>query len=317
MISKKMIGAALLLMLISFALHGPRTVTAAEVIERVVAIVNNDVITSSELTELARSLNPTSTEEIDEKLILQQMIDQKLLEQEAERLGIRVSDAEVDASLEAVKRQYNLNDEQLAEVLKKQNLTPEGFREQWKTQTLGNKLLDAQLKGALVVTQDEINKYYEENYGALPEGERSQEVKIAHILISAETPDAKAKAEEVASLAASGKNFGELVKQYSDDTLSTENGGDLGTFKKGDLIKEMEDAVAVTAVGNTAGPVQTPAGYHIIKVISRNDTGEVTTAIDEQTYQEIRQILYREKAETLLKDWLDGIKERAYIDIRL
>ena len=137
-----------------------------ETVDRVVAIVNEDVITLSEVRELALSINPTSTEAIDENAVLQQMIEQKLFEQEAEKLGIKVTEAELDASIKQVQEKFGLNEEQMVEVLKKQNLTPESFREQWRLQTLGNKLLESQLKNKIVVTEQEVQDYYFYNYGA-------------------------------------------------------------------------------------------------------------------------------------------------------
>lgn len=308
-----------------------------ETIDRVVAIVNDDVITLSEVREMALSINPTSTEAIDESTVLQQMIEQKLFEQEAQKLGITVSEAELDASIEMVKKKFNLNDQQMEEVLKKQNLTPETFREQWRHQTLGNKLLDSQLKNKIVITEEEIDSYYVQNYGgnasasgpvstAIP----TEQVKIAHILISTKTPDAEKKAEEVAKLAKSGQDFGELAKEYSDDELSADKGGDLGYFKKGDLIETLETAVETTSVGSITGPVESPAGYHIIKVLERTEPEKTKTekaekdsgssekiAMDEKTKKEITDILYRQKAEAQLKKWLDSLKENAYIEVKL
>lgn len=308
-----------------------------ETVDRVVAIVNDDVITLSEVRELALSINPTSTEAIDENSVLQQMIEQKLFEQEAEKLGIKVTEAELDASIKQVQQKFGLNDEQMVEVLKKQNLTPESFREQWRLQTLGNKLLESQLKNKIVVTEEEINEYYVEKYGtSAPESASTTvtetqvgEVKIAHILISARTPDAEEKARKVAELAKSGQNFGDLAKEYSEDNLSSDKGGDLGSFKKGDLIETLEVAVDATPVGGITGPVESPAGYHVIKVLERTESEKVekdsdsdadsdkVLAIDEQTRKEITDILYKQKAEAQLKTWLDGIKQNAYIEVKL
>jgi parvulin-like peptidyl-prolyl isomerase len=158
-----------------------------------------------------------------------------------------------------------------------------------------------------------------------------EEVKIAHILISANTPDAEKKAEEVADMAKSGKDFGELAKEYSEDKLSADKGGDLGYFKKGDLIETLEVAVDSTPVGGITGPVESPAGYHVIKVLERTgtekaekdkgsdsekDSGKVM-AINEDTRKEITEILYKQKAEAQLKTWLDKIKQEAYIEVKL
>lgn len=314
---------------------------ARETIDRVVAVVNDDVITLSELREMALSVNPTSTEAIDENAVLQQMIEQKLFEQEADRMGIKVTEAELDASIKQVQQKFGLNDEQMVEVLKKQNLTPESFREQWRLQTLGNKLLDSQLKNKIVITEEEIQDYYVKNYSGGGSAEVSEEtvtadtqggeeVKIAHILISSSTPDAEKKAEEVAEMAKSGKDFGELAAEFSQDKLSADKGGDLGYFKKGDLIQTLEAAVESTPVGGVTGPVESPAGYHVIKVLERTGTEKAekkdkdsdkdsskVLAIDENTRKEITDTLYKQKAEVQLKTWLDKIKQDAYIEVKL
>ncbi|HVY55144.1 MAG TPA: peptidylprolyl isomerase, partial [Thermodesulfobacteriota bacterium] len=298
-----------------------------------------------EVRELALSINPTSTEPIDESAVLQQMIEQKLLEQQAQKLGIKVTEAELDASIKQVQQKFGLDDKQMEEVLKKQNLTPESFREQWRLQTLSNKLLESQLKNKIVITEEEIQDYYIHNYGGTPAADSGEtasaetmpsgeEVKIAHILIASNSPDAEKKAEEVAEMAKSGKDFGELAKQYSQDKLSADKGGDLGYFKKGDLIETLEVAVDSTPVGGVTGPVESPAGYHIIKVLDRKG-GDVaktektkkdkdsdknsgkTIAIDEDTRKQITDTLYRQKAEAQLKAWLDKIKQDAYIEVKL
>lgn len=310
-----------LILVVSFSLQ---TVVAQETVDRVVAVVNDDVITLSELTEMALSLNPTSTQPMNDRELLDKMIEQKLFEQEAEKRGITVSEAELDASIEGVKQRYNLNDEQMAEVLKKQGLTPEAFRAQWKAQTLGNKLLESQLKNKIVVTDDEIRRYYERNYlGTGSNGSTLDEetVRIAHIMISYKTQDAAKVAEQVADLAKSGEDFDNLAEKFSDDASSADNGGDMGYFRKGDLIDSMEYAVVATPVGSITGPVESPAGYHIIKVLERSepdyDTGSdeaELVEIDDATKTEIHETLMREKAQNQLKAWLEGMRENAYIE---
>lgn len=309
-----------LILVVSFSLQ---TATAQETVDRVIAVVNDDVITLSELTEMALSLNPTSTQSLSDRELLDKMIEQKLFEQEAEKRGITVSEAELDASIEGVKQRYNLNDEQMAEVLKKQGLTPEAFREQWRAQTLGNKLLESQLKNKIVVTDDEIKQYYERNYlgsGSNGAALEEEKVRIAHIMISYKTQDAAQVAKQVADLAKSGEDFENLAEKFSDDESSADNGGDLGYFKKGDLIDSMEYAVVATPVGGITGPVESPAGYHIIKVLERSepdyDTGsdaELVT-IEDATKNEIRETLMREKAQDQMKTWLESIRENAYIE---
>lgn len=307
------------------------SVHSQEVIDRVVAVVNDDFITLSELRETSLSLDPTSTEPIDERTVLNQMVESKLFEQEAKRRGITVSEDELDASIEQVRARYNLTEDQMEEVLKKQNLTPESFREQWRMQTLGNKLLESQLRNKIVVTDEEVKEYYEQNYGAIDyssvvQEESGEEVEIAHILISPETPDAVGKAQEIARKAKSGDDFASLAREYSDDSFTADKGGNLGTFKRGDLISQLEVAVERTPEGKVTGPVESPAGYHIIKVLNRTEPesnkkkdkeSDDDVFISDSEMEEIRQIIHRQKAEEQLKTWLSDMREKAYVEIKL
>lgn len=318
--------------LLFIALFISNSLNAQEVIDRVVAIVNDDLITLSELKETSKSLDPTSEEPMDDRTILNQMVESKLFEQEAKKRGLTVSDEELDASIAEVRSRYGLTEDQMEEVLKKQNLTPEAFREQWRIQTLGNKLLDSQLRNKIVVTDEEIVEYYKENYGEIDYSSNfsepsQEEVEVAHILISPETPDAENKAIEVAQLAKSGNDFGTLAREYSDDSFTADKGGSLGTFKKGDLIEPLEIAVERTPEGKVSGPVQSPAGYHILKVIERSGTKSVQTKEQEQNddesfiseaeKEEIRKTITREKAQAQLKTWLEDMRSKAYVEIKL
>ncbi|MDA2918619.1 peptidylprolyl isomerase [Desulfobacterota bacterium AH_259_B03_O07] len=286
---------------------------AREVIDGVIAIVNEDVITLSEFIERLPDQDTKLTPQ-QEKKILDQMIEQKLLEQEAEKLGITVSDDEVDSAIRSISTRFNLSDEEMEEVLKRENLSPQAFREQWRLQLLSQKVVGAKLKGQLAVTDDEVKEYYEKHYGGT---ETVEEAKIAHILISSDSVDgdaqARNRADEVAKLARSGSDFGSLAREYSDDPLSAVRGGELGYFKKGDLVENLEQTVLTTPEGEIGGPVKSPAGYHVIKVLEKK---EGVSSLDD-VRAEIKEKLYREKAEKEVTAWIDEVRSAAYIDLRI
>lgn len=313
--NKKIISRTYILVCLAF-LFASKESNSAELVDKIVAVVNDDVITLSDLNEMAAKINssPDAPQE-DQKAILDQMVELKLLEQEAKKLGISVTEKEVDTALEGVKNQFNLTDEQMDEVLKKRNLTPQAFRDQWRIQILGNKVIGIQVKGQIVVTEDEIKKHYEENYGEVDAG---KEIRIAHILIPFDSPEAAEKARELAvetaEKARSGEDFGELAKKYSKDTVSAERGGDLGYVKKGDLVVSLEEAVKETPVGEIAGPVESPAGFHVIKVLDKREPGE--SSIDDAR-EEIRQKIFQDKAQESLKNWVEGVRKTAYIEVKL
>lgn len=287
-----------------------------EVIDRVVAVVNGDVITLSELKEETHSITQSPGETLTQDQVLENMIEEKLLEQEGKKLGIHVTEKDVDTAIDGVKAKFNLTDEQMAEVLKKQNLTLQAFREQWRRQLLANKLIGTQVQSQIAVTEDEIKKYYEENNVKL---EPTSQARIAHILIPVTSPDdeegAQKLALEVAKLAKSGKDFGKLAKEYSKDPASAEKGGDLGYFKQGELAEELYKAIEETPTGKIVGPVKSSEGYHIIKVIDKKKSE--TTSLDKSKEDEIRETLYQQKVESAIKAWLEDVKKTAYIEKKL
>ena len=216
---------------------------AIEVIDRIVAIVNDDLITLSDLNKYLASI-PEQTVEVDKDRALNDLVEQMILNQEASKLGISVVDAEIDRSIENVKAKLGMSDEQLAEMLAKQKLSNEQFRNQWRMQILSGKLVGAIVKGRIAVTDEEIKALYKQYYGEI---ENADEVQIAHILISFdpyEEEQALQKANKVAELAKSGSDFSKLVSEYSDDTFSKDKQGVLGYFKKGELVSELEDVVS-------------------------------------------------------------------------
>lgn len=286
---------------------------ATEVIDRIVAIVNDDIITLSDFNKYIVSL-PVQTVEINKDQALNDLVEQMILTQEAAKLGITVTDAEIDRSIENVKGRLDMSDEQMNEMLTKQNLTTEQFRNQWRLQILSGKLVSTLVKGRIAVTDEEIKDLYKQYYGEI---ENADEVEIAHILISfdaSEEQQALQKANKVAELAKSGSNFSKLVSEYSDDTFSKDKEGVLGYFNKGELVSELEDVVSVTEVGKTSGPVKTISGFHIIKVLDRKTLDE--SSID-QYREQLRQEIYKQKVTEELEKYITGIRENAYIEIKL
>lgn len=286
---------------------------ATEVIDRIVAVVNDDLITLSDLNRYISSI-PPGTAEIDRDRVLNDLVEQMILEQEAAKLGITVSDPEIDMSIENIRTKAGMSHEQMEEMLKKENLTKEQFRKQWRLQIISGKLVNSIVKGRVAVTDDEIENLYKEYYGNI---ENSDEVQIAHILISVneQQPErALEKASRIAELAKSGNDFSKLVAEYSDDTFSKEKEGVLGYFKKGELVSELEAVVAITEVGEVSGPVQTASGFHIIKVLNRNTLD--SNSVD--TYREqLRQEIYKKKVAEELQKYIATMRENAYIEIKL
>lgn len=304
---KRILFTAVLVLLIASSITNAR-----EQVDRVVLVINEEIITLTEFMNEAEKNGINMEEAGMEYKFLEQIIDKTIVEQEAKQAGITVSDEELDFTLKEMKSRFKLDETEMEKALKKQNMTEESFREQWRFQLLTQKLMEAKVKGNVAVTDQEIKEYYQQTYGDYEEG--VSEIRIAHILILNNGPDALRKATKIADEAKTGEDFPKLAKEYSQDTMSAQNGGDLGYFKKGDLVESLEFAVKDVQINEIVGPVESPGGYHIIKVLDKKDS---KIGIPQSYSNEIRNTIYSQKAEEMLKTYLKNIKETAYIERKL
>lgn len=298
-------------LLLTFISLIPFCLQAKVVVDKIAAVVNNEIITLSELEQATELSNKNSEEKIDKRAMLKKLIDEKILNQEATKRGVTISEEEVDLLLQQVKQQNNFDDKAMEEELAKQNMTVDDLKNQFKTQLLTRRLLDAEMQGKIAVTEDEILEYYRANYGDVEFG---SQVRIAHILIPYDEENAYEKAVNIAKEAKSGENFSKLAKEHSKDSVSATKGGDLGYFNKGDLVFELEAAIEDTEVGEVTDPVETGSGYHIVKVLEKEKSSEASLG----GYREqIRQTIYRQKSESFLKNWVEKSRQNVFIDIKI
>ncbi len=284
----------------------------AAVVEKVVAVVNDRIITLSEFNQELKEVVVNPEAEVNVHNVLDAMVDRILLDQQAAARKISVSDEEVKAIVKNQREALNLDESSIAEELKKQNMTEELFYRQWKYQILSRRLLELVTQGSIAVTDEEIEKYHREHYEE--SSTYGRQTKIAHILINKEAEDALSKAEEILELAKSGEPFGELARKHSMDESSAQSGGLLGYFVKGDLVPEIENAVEKTEVNGIAGPVLSSRGYHIVKVLERTEGGEASVS---RYRDRIKHQIYMEKVERFITSWLENIKKNSYIEIKI
>lgn len=296
-----------------------------EVVDRVVAVVNKDVITLSELLETAAHYFYERQQPIPREpdrgfleQLLARLIETRLELQEAEREKMVVEDAEVAEQLaELLKRSNFKSEEELERALSAQGLTLESVRKRLREQIMIQMVIRRKVTFRVSVTDDEIERYFIENREKL---EKGFSFRARHILITPEPPGsepeweaARRKAEEVWDLVRSGQDFAELARKFSQDPSAAE-GGDLGVMKQGELDPGIEAAVLRLRPGDAAGPVRSRLGYHIVKLEWKESmSGEALT----QTKRQIREILFRQKYQARLEGWLKEIKQRAVIEIRL
>jgi parvulin-like peptidyl-prolyl isomerase len=290
----------------------------------VLAIVNNDAITLSELQEalaVYRYENRDRTTENSDQLIQQfltRMIDSRLQIQEAEREKIVIEEAEIDEELADRIKKMNLKGrEEFEAALKAQGIPMAAVRKRVADELRRGRIVSRKVRLRISVTEQEVSQYLEANRAKLETG---LSYHAAHILIVPETgpedaawENARIKADLIRADLQQGADFAELAKQHSRDA-SGRDGGDLGTLKRGELAQDIEAKILSLSPGQISLPYRSALGYHVFRLESKETLeGEGLGRVRAQ----IREILFREKFDTRLDAWLKEIKQRAVIDVRL
>jgi peptidyl-prolyl cis-trans isomerase SurA len=294
-----------------------------EVMERVIAVVNNDAITLGELEEAlaisradARARPPGSEEQVRREF-LNRFIEQRLQLQEAEREKIVVDEIEVDEELLDRIKKTNMKDlEEFKAEIKKQGINYDAVRKRIRDGIKLNKVVRRKVTIRVSVIDPEIDRYLEENRSKLETGLAYH---ARHILIVPDgTTDAaweaaRIRTEVVRSQLKEGADFAELAKKFSADATA-KDGGDLGTLKRGELSQEIEGRILALQPGGTSDPYRSDLGFHIFRLESKESL-EGDGLI--RARQQIREILFRQKYEARLDAWLREIRERAVIEVRM
>jgi len=293
----------------------------AVLLDRIMAIVNKEVITWSELYEAMefeasgelKALNEQERRRVfkeSESVFLENMIDMKLQIQEAKKLGISASEEDVNRAIENIKKKYSMTEEMFREAVKREGLSIPAYRKKLAEQITISRIVDQEVRSKVLVTEKEIDVYISENKEAAKEIEG---VVLSHIFLN-KTEDKKQveeKARDLYRRIMSSENFSDIARQYSEDA-SARSGGSIGFIKKADISKEFMDVLAKLEVGNISEPFWGSSGMHIIRL---DEKIEIKTR--EDLREMIRQRLLDEKFKKAYKDWTKTLRERAYVEIKL
>jgi len=291
----------------------------ATVLNKILATVDGEPITLYQLKKYGeRSIRGHQLSgAVDESGLLDALITDKLIDKEVSDKGIIVRDEDIDRYIEGIKERNKLDDQALKDALAAQGLTPESYRTQIREEIQKAQLMNREIRGKVNVTPEEVQRYYEKHLSEYSTPERMQ---IAHILFRL-APDAPsdqvvavtAKAEEVYQRIKKGADFAEMAKQYTEDS-SGPNGGDLGWFKGGEMLDDLEKAAAQLKVGEISEPVRTKFGLHIIKLEGRE--GASHQKLDDLADQ-IKEQLYNAALEDRFQKWLtDDLRKRHHVEMR-
>ena len=271
--------------------------------KNVAATVNNEVITIENINEQYERVPEIYKQFITKEMILNQSINELLLLQEAKKQGISVTSVELSKVIDDSITQSGLSREEFEKTLDEQNLTMDFIEDYYEKQLIINKLLNKTVLSKIIVSSSEIEEYYNNNKDefVVPE-----QVRARHILVNSSE-----EAEEILEELNKGADFIELAKEKS-ICPSASQGGDLGYFARGQMVKEFEDATFALDIGEISPVVKTKFGYHIIKLLDKKP--ETIINLEDAT-KDIEEKLKLEKQNNAFVDYLDMLREKADIKI--
>lgn len=293
---------------------------AAITIDKVVAVVNNEVITQSELEEVIQKpkkqiMENFSGEEQERLLskltrdILNKMIEKKLQLQVARQMNIAINKTEVDAALDDIKVKNAFpDDETFKRALASENMTLEQYKKELTEQLMIMRLVTKEVRSNVVISEEEIKRHYEEKKKdyTIPEEARLR-------IIFFKGDDSVKKAEDVLSRIKGGADFADMAKKYSEDPTA-KDGGDIGFVKKGHMLPAIENSAFSLKKGEVSSVIKADSGYYIIKI---EDRKEPTYIPIEKVREEIEKSLYEQKANALYDEWLRDLRKNSHVEIKL
>lgn len=297
------------------------------VVDRIVAIVNQEIIT---LSEVDRWMGPFYEEiqtedrlEKKEKLlearrkILDQIIEERLIDQEVKKIGFKATPKEIEATIEEIKKRNNATQEDLEMALARDGITFETFKKEIEKRILRTRFISVMIKVDSKFGDKELLEFYQKNIDRYRSNELYRPGHILFLIPKEATPEEISKirkrCEKVLEKIKKGEDFGEMALLYSEHASSKDR-GDLGYFKKGELLPAFEKEALRLQVGEVSGIIRTEHGFHIIKLLDRKG-GEPPPF--EEIKERVKADYMDREREKALRQYLTKLKEKSVIEIKL
>lgn len=307
-------------LLLSLTLAAAPPMSAAELVEKIVARVNDRLITSSEFEKRvatsARSPEAPPDRERVRQDVLRDLIQEKLLEERARELDLAATDEEVENAVERIKRQYNLaTDSEFDAALKASDITRDDLKKQMRHTITLQKVIGRDVTSRLEMTDDVLRLEYERQKDAryrLPE-----QAKVSEIVVrfDPQDPSARERAvkriEEARARVAAGTPFAEVAKEFSEGN-ARERGGDLGTVSRGEMLPGLDAAVFTETTQEHTAPVLLPGSVHLFRVTDRKAAGY-------RPFADVREDLQKRLSENLYdkryEEYIQKLRREAFVKI--
>lgn len=288
-------------------------------VDRVLAVVNREVVTWSELYKYMEFISRDDIKNLspDEKFkyfkqreeeFLERLIDTKLQIEEAERYGIFVSDSEIEAAINDIKKKYGLNDKEFEESLKKEGMTLSDYKKMMKEQIIIGRAVNSLVRSKIIITDSETNSYIS-SHPELSCEEEGYYVSQIFIKMRDNQEQVKEKISEAIKRLIQGESFSKVASQLSEDA-SARTGGSIGLLKRSEISPELSNVFSKMNVGGISEPLVTANGVYIFKL-----DGLCFKKNSETLKNYVRTIIEDEKFKKEYRLWIRSLRQRAYIEV--
>lgn len=293
-------------------------------VDNMVAIVNESIITQSELREamdkVKKQLHASNIslppQDVFRKQVLDQLINKKIQLQMAEQLGIKITDEDVKKAIQLIADDHKMSAKELYERVNEQGITSSEYRKEIRDQLTIQKLQQKALGAKILVTPQEVSDFMrsktwlayntkeyhlEDILIALPEAPSAQQVM-----------DARKRANALAAKIRQGLNFREAAVAESGEDNALQ-GGDLGWRKLPEIPSAFAEEIIQMKVNAVAGPIQTPNGFHLIRLVGVKNLSEKLTSAQQK--QQVEQLIFQRKLDEALQNWVAKLRSDSYVKI--
>ena len=298
---------------------------SAEIVERVVAIVNNEIVTQSDLSAFEKKLDRNNF--LDELLLfgkpaaelkkspadqLNYIINERLLDSEVKRLNLSVTIERVEQEIRDIAKRNGMSRNDLMSAVTTQGITASEYQDFIKSKVERQSLIESEVTSKIRVSDEDVLAKYSRDNPSNSAG--TYEYNIAHIFFNSKKGGAlaaKERAESVVKKLRAGESFEVLAEQHSEDT-NFSPGGVLGTFRAGEFSKEMEAAVAKISPGEFTDVVPLKGNFHVLKLLGKKIVSDAKFEVGKE---KIRNQLFEQAFQKHFKLWLESKREEAFIRI--
>lgn len=298
------------------------SIFAAESLDKIIAIVNSQVITQSELNneiskikaQMAGQNVPMPPDDVFNKQVLDQLVNRKIQLQLADMSGIKIDDEKVSKAIAHIAEQNHLSSQDLLTQVKLHGLSVSDYKKEIHDEIVLQSLQQREVGSKVVITEQEVNDFMRSK---AYQSSNNKEYHLEDILIALpESPsasqilEAKHHAELLLEKLHHGLAFSQAAMSESSGNKALQ-GGDLGWRKLAEIPSAFSEQIMNSHVNEIVGPIQTPNGFHLVRLSGMRDTGNSIAATTEQVHA----LLYQRKMEEGLQAWLTKIRSAAFINM--